>query len=577
LIDPNTWSEDGTIALKGVIIADDGKYLTYGVGEAGSDWGMGRVMEVATRKVLEDELKWVKLSGVSWTKDGKGFFYSRFDAPEPGTEFQSLNLNQKLYYHRVGTPQSEDVLVYARPDQPEWLFFGSVTEDGRYLILTVMKAAGPKVRILYKELNEPYGMPLDLIDNFENLYGFVGNEGPEFYFVTDFEAPKKRLIAIDIRQPQRENWREIIGEVEETLEWVSLVGNMFVTHYLKDAKTLVKIYHMDGEFVREVDFPTIGMAYGFGGRRADTETFYVLTGFATPTSIYRYDMVTGKSRLIWQPKVDFSPEEYETKQVFYHSKDGTRVPMFITHKKGIELNSLNPALLTAYGGFGSSSTPYFQPGNIAWMEIGGVLAVANIRGGGEYGEEWHLAGSALNKQNGFDDFIAAAEWLIENKYTRSEKLAIKGASNGGLLVGAVMTQRPDLFGACLPDVGVMDMLRFHRYTSGRFWVEEYGSSDDPEQFKELLAFSPYHNIKEGTNYPPTLVTTADTDDRVVPAHSFKFAAALQQAQRAEAPVLLRVETRAGHGGGKPTSKQIEEAVDGLAFLVEHLGIELPYQ
>ncbi|MBW3540332.1 MAG: prolyl oligopeptidase family serine peptidase [Planctomycetes bacterium] len=574
LIDPNTWSKDGTIALAGTAFSDDGRYLAYGVQDAGSDWRTWKVMEIDSRRVLDDELKWVKFSEVSWTTDSRGFFYSRYDAPPEGSAFQGLNENQQVFYHRVGTPQSQDVLVYKRPDHPDWGFDAKVTEDGRYLVLTVWKGTDEKFRVLYKDLAEPYGMPVDLVDNFENEYTFVGNDGPLFYFKTDVEAPRRRLIAMDIRRPEREQWQEIIPQAEETLEGVSFVANMFIARYLQDAKTQVKIFAPDGKLVREVTFPSIGTADGFDGRRTDTETFYSFASFATPPSIYRYDMLTGKSELLRQAKVDFNPQEYEVKQVFYESKDGTRIPMFIAHKKGVKLDGNNPTLLYGYGGFNISLTPRFSISWLGWMEMGGVFAMANLRGGGEYGEEWHSAGIKANKQNVFDDFIAAAEWLIENKYTRPEKLAIQGGSNGGLLVGACMTQRPDLFGACLPAVGVMDMLRFQKFTAGRFWTDDYGSSDDPEDFKALFAYSPYHNLKEGIEYPPTLITTADTDDRVVPAHSFKFAARLQEAHAGEAPVLIRIETRAGHGAGKPTEKIIEEVADMWAFLVENLDVKL---
>jgi len=573
LIDPNEWSEDGTIALAGTSLSEDAKYLAYGVAEAGSDWKTWRVMEVESGKILPEEVRWTKFTGLAWTKDGRGFFYSRYDAPQEGAEFQSLNLNQKLYYHRVGTPQSEDVLVYRRVDEPKWGFYPEVSEDGRYLIITVWKGTDDKYRVLVKDLTEPYALPVPIVDHFENEYSFVGNDGPIFYFKTDLEAPKGRVIAMDIRRPQPEHFQEIIPEAEETLSGIHLVANMFIASYLKDVKSQVKIFQMDGSFVREVDFPAIGSASGFGGKRTDTETFYSFTSFASPPSIYRYDMITGESRLVRRAEVDFDPADYEVKQIFYESKDGTRVPMFIVHRRGIKLNGGNPTLLYGYGGFNIPLTPRFSISRLQWMEMGGVLAVANLRGGGEYGEAWHKAGTKLNKQNVFDDFIAAAEWLIEHKYTRPEKLAIQGGSNGGLLVGAAMTQRPELFGASLPAVGVMDMLRFHKFTAGRFWVDDYGSSDDPEQFKALLAYSPYHNLEEGTAYPATLITTADTDDRVVPGHSFKFAARLQHCHDGKAPVLIRIETKAGHGAGKPTSKVIEEIADQWAFLVEVLDMK----
>jgi prolyl oligopeptidase len=572
LIDPNTWSKDGTVALDGTVFSEDGRYLAYSIQDGGSDWRIWKIMEIESGKILEDELKWIKFNEPSWTADGEGFFYARFDEPKEGEEFQSLNLNQKIYYHRVGHPQSEDVLVFKRPDEPEWGFQCEITEDGRYLVITTWKGTDDKYRIFYKDLEEPYGMPVELIDNFENEFTFVGNDGPVFFFKTDVDAPRKRLISIDIRKPQRDHWKEIIPQQAEPITSISLVGNLFIVESLKDAKTQVTMFSPEGKLVRTVDFPTIGTASGFGGKRSDTETFYLFSSFATPPSIFRYDLITGESKLLRQAKVDFDPTQYEVKQVFYTSKDGTKVPMFISHKKGLKLDGTNPTLLYGYGGFNIPLTPAFSISRVGWMEMGGVFAVANLRGGGEYGEEWHQGGTKLKKQNVFDDFIAAAEWLVANKYTSSRRLAIQGGSNGGLLVGACMTQRPDLFGACLPAVGVMDMLRFHKFTAGRFWVDDYGSSDDYEQFKAIFAYSPYHNIKAGAKYPPTMVTTADTDDRVVPGHSFKFAAAMQKAQAGDAPILIRIETRAGHGAGKPTTKIIEEAADQLAFLVKVFGM-----
>ncbi|MCH2402262.1 MAG: prolyl oligopeptidase family serine peptidase, partial [Pirellulales bacterium] len=571
-LDPNQWSKDGTVALAGISFSDDGRYVTYGVAEAGSDWRTWRVMEVASRKVLNDELKWVKFSGASWTNDSRGFFYSRFDEPQEGAEFQGLNLNQQVYYHRVGTDQSDDVLVYRRPDHPDWGFDAEVTEDGRYLVITVWKGTDDKYRVLHKDLLEPYGIPLDLISTFDHEYSFVGNDGPLFFFKTDHEAPRKKLVAIDIRKPAGTAETVLIDQRDETLTGVGLVGNLFVTKYLKDARTQIRIHTLAGAFVREVEFPGIGSASGFGGRQADTETFYSFSSFATPPSIYHYDLITGESRLLRRAAVQFEPDDYVVKQVFYNSKDGTRVPMFIAHRKDVELNGDTPTLLYGYGGFNISMQPGFSISRLQWMEMGGVFAMANLRGGGEYGESWHRAGTKLQKQNVFDDFVAAAEWLIDQKYTRSDKLAIMGGSNGGLLVGAVMTQRPDLFGACLPAVGVMDMLRFHKFTAGRYWVDDYGSADEADEFQALLAYSPYHNLEPGTRYPPTLVTTADTDDRVVPGHSFKFAAQLQHCHAGEAPVLIRIETRAGHGAGKPTAKVIEELADKWAFLVKNLGM-----
>lgn len=569
-IDPNGWSKDGTVALGSTSFSDDGRYVAYSVAEAGSDWNTWRIMEIETGRLLPDELKWVKFSGASWTGDSKGFFYGRFDEPTAGETFQKTNLNQKLFYHRVGTPQSDDVLVYKRPDEPTWGFQTRVTEDGRYLVIQIWKGTDHKYRIVYKDLTEPYGMPIDLIENFDNEYSFLGSEGTNFFFQTDLEAPRKRVVAINIRDPKR--IREVIPQSAETLTDVEIVANMFVATYLKDAKTQVKMYSLDGSFVREVDFPGIGTASGFAGKRTDTETFYSFSSFATPPTIFRYDLLTGISTKLRQAQVKFQPDDYVVEQVFYPSRDGTKVPMFLAHKKGIKLDGSNPTLLYAYGGFSISLTPTFSIARLNWMEMGGVFAMPNLRGGGEYGEEWHRAGTKLRKQNVFDDFIAAAEWLVEHKYTNRSKLAIQGGSNGGLLVGACMTQRPDLFGACLPAVGVMDMLRFHKFTAGRFWVDDYGSAENPEEFKALYAYSPYHNLKAGTKYPATMVTTADTDDRVVPGHSFKFAARLQACQSGDAPTLIRIETRAGHGAGKPTDKIIEEVADQWAFLVKNLGM-----
>jgi prolyl oligopeptidase len=574
IIDPNKWSNDGTVALAGTSFSDDGKYIAFGVAEAGSDWTTWKVLATASGKVLDDDVKWVKYSGTSWTKDGKGFFYSRYPEPKSGAEFQSLTHNHKVYYHRAGTPQSDDVLVYHRPDHPDWSLGAQVTEDGRYLLLSMRKGTAHKQRIAFKDLAEPYGLPIDLIEDFNNQYSLVGNDGPVFFFQTDLDAPRGKIIAIDIRKPDRANWKDIVPQATDPLESANLTGNLFVAHYLKDAKTQVKMFNLDGTFVREVELPSIGSAAGFGGKRNETETFYSFSSFATPPTIYRYDTILGKSSLFRQSRVKFQPEDYEVKQVFYSSKDGTRIPMFLAHKKGIRLDGSNPTLLYGYGGFSIAMTPAFSISRVAWLELGGVYALANLRGGSEYGEEWHLAGTKLRKQNVFDDFSAAAGWLIENRYTKPEKLAIQGGSNGGLLVGACMTQRPDLFGACLPAVGVMDMLRFQKFTAGRFWVDDYGSSDYPDEFRALRAYSPYHNIKPGTKYPATLVTTADTDDRVVPGHSFKFAAALQSAQAGDTPVLIRIETRAGHGAGKPTSKMIEEVADQWAFLVKTLKMDV---
>ncbi|MEQ8464275.1 prolyl oligopeptidase family serine peptidase [Coleofasciculus sp. E1-EBD-02] len=566
LIDPNTLSEDGTIALSGIAISDDGNRMAYGLSTSGSDWQEWKVRDVETGDDLSDHLKWVKFSGASWTTDNQGFFYSRYDEPNDATKLEDINYYHKLYYHKLGTDQSDDQLIYHRPDQKEWMFNGSVTEDGHYLIIYVSQGTDPKNLVFYKDLQNPDSPIVELISEFEANFSLIDNDGSIFWVQTDLDAPRGRVIAIDIHNPGRENWQEIIPQAEETLEDVGVLNNQFVADYLKDARSSIKIFDLNGAFVREVELPGIGSAGGFGGKRYDTETFYVFTSFTTPATIYRYDMVTGERSLFRQPTVDFDPTQYETRQVFYQSKDGTQVPMFITHKKGLALDGNNPTYLYGYGGFNVSLTPSFSISNLVWMEMGGVYAIPNLRGGGEYGEDWHQAGIKLNKQNVFDDFIAAAEWLIENKYTRPQKLAIGGGSNGGLLVGACMTQRPDLFRAALPSVGVLDMLRFHKFTIGWAWCSDFGSPENLEEFQALYAYSPLHNLKPGTAYPATLITTADHDDRVVPAHSFKFAAALQAAHSGDNPVLIRIETKAGHGAGKPTAKIIEEIADKWAFL-----------
>ncbi len=574
LLDPNTLSEDGTVALSGLSISENAQYLAYGLSTSGSDWVEWKVKEIETGKDLSDHLKWTKFSGTSWTKDHQGFFYSRYDEPNEKTKLEDTNYYQKLYYHRLGTPQKEDSLIYDRPDEKEWGFSGKVTEDGQYLIIIVWKGTDTKNLIFYKDLTQANSPVIELINEFEADYSFIDHDSSIFYFRTDLNAPKGKVISIDIHHPSQENWGEIIPETKETLEDVGILNNQFVCDYLKDAKSAIKIHDLQGNFIREITLPGIGSTGGFNGKRYDTETFYAFTSFTTPSTIYHYNMVTGKSTIFRRPTVDFYPKKYEIKQVFYESKDGTKIPMFITHKKGLKLDANNPTYLYGYGGFNVSLTPSFSISNLVWMEMGGVYAVPNLRGGGEYGEEWHQAGMKNNKQNVFDDFISAAEWLIKNNYTSSQKLAIGGGSNGGLLVGACLTQKPDLFAAALPSVGVLDMLRFHQFTIGWAWCPEYGSSENEEDFKTLYAYSPLHNLIPNTAYPATMITTADHDDRVVPAHSFKFAAALQNAHNGEKPVLIRIETKAGHGAGKPTTKVIEEIADKWAFLVDNLGINM---
>lgn len=573
LLDPNTLSSDGTVALAGMAITDDGKLMAYGTETSGSDWMEWHVRDVDTGRDLPDLIKWVKFSGASWTKDGKGFFYSRYDEPK-GTALREANYFQKLYYHRLGTAQSEDTLIYERPDNKELLFQGDVTDDGRYLVIHVSQGTSPKTRLYYKDLTQGDSQVVKLLDDFDARYQFVDNDGSVFWIQTDLEAPRSRLIAIDTQHPERKNWKTLVAQSADKLESTDVVDNKFLMAYLKDAKTQVRVYDLKGKFLHNVDLPGIGTAGGFHGKRNYKETFYSFTSFISPTTIYRYDPEAGKSAVFRQPKVDFDSSQYETTQVFYHSKDGTRVPMFLTYKKGLKRDGENPTLLYAYGGFDISLTPSFSVPDVVWLEMGGIYAQPNLRGGGEYGEDWHLAGTKGHKQNVFDDFVSAAQWLIDNKYTSTPKLAIRGASNGGLLIGASLTQRPDLFGAALPEVGVMDMLRFQKFTIGWAWTSDYGSSDNAEDFKWLYAYSPLQNLKPGTKYPPTLISTADHDDRVVPGHSFKFAATMQADQAGTAPVLIRIETKAGHGGGKPISKIIDETADEWAFVAHNLGMNV---
>jgi prolyl oligopeptidase len=579
LIDPNALSADGTVAISTMNFSLDGRYMAYGVSTAGSDWIQMRVREVASGKDLDDRLDFIKFSSAAWTLDGRGFFYSRYPRPE-GNALTSTNRNHTLYYHALGTEQSADRLVHARPDKPEWGIEAQVSEDGRYVVFDLEEGTDRRNRTHYIDLVDPMAPRLDgpvvpLLDGFDASYAFVGNDGPIFYFLTDLDAPRGRLIAIDTARPDRTAWKTLVGETTDVLTGVSLVNGQFIAKLLRDARSVVRVLAKDGTPVREVEFPTLGTAYGFGGKAAETETFYMFTSFLHAPAIYHYDMTTGTSTLLRSPGVDFDPSAYVTEQVFYTSKDGTRVPMFLVHKKGLVRDGQNPTLLYGYGGFNISLTPTFSASRLVWLEMGGVHAIANLRGGGEYGEAWHKAGMKERRQNVFDDFIAAAEHLIAERYTSPSRLAITGRSNGGLLVGAVLNQRPDLFAAALPGVGVMDMLRFHKFTIGYAWRSDYGSSEDPEGFRTLYAYSPLHNIVPGTKYPATLVTTADHDDRVVPGHSFKYAAALQAAQAGDAPALIRIYTSAGHGAGKPTTKLIDEAADEWAFYVKSLGMTVP--
>src|SRR5688572_17772506 len=572
LLDPNKLSADGTAALGGSSFTEDGKLWAYGVAIAGSDRTEWKVMNVDTGEHLADTLKPNRQGGVSWLIDNSGFFYSRFPDAQTGAELKAANKFQKIYFHKLGTPQSEDWVVYERPEDGELFMGGNVTEDGEWLVIRVAKGTERMNMIYFKNVAMDKSPITGLVTDRKNSYSFVGNDGSIFYFVTDKDAERGRLVSVNVSDKEPV-WKEVIPQATETLNGVHMINDQFVANYLKDAYTQIRIYDKEGKLVRNVDLPGIGSAFGFGGKQKDTETFYTFSSYNAPPTIYRYDMKSGKSTLFRRAGVKFDPSQYEVKQVFYTSKDGTRVPMFITHKKGIKLDGNNPTLLYGYGGFNVSQTPGFSVARVPWLEMGGVYAVANIRGGAEYGKSWWEGGSRLKKQNVFDDFIAAGEWLVANKYTQTSRLAIQGGSNGGLLVGAVLNQRPDLFGAALPAVGVMDMVRFTEFTVGAAWKSDYGDPRNPTDFKALYAYSPLHNIKVGTKYPATLVTTSDHDDRVFPAHSFKYAAALQEAQAGPAPTLIRIETKAGHGAGKPTTKIIQEQADLYAFLVKSLGVK----
>nr|WP_231612318.1 prolyl oligopeptidase family serine peptidase [Novipirellula galeiformis] len=570
LIDPNTLSEDGTVALASTATTKDGKLIAYSLADGGSDWRTWKVRDVATGQDREDVIRWSKFSGIAWMPDASGFFYARYTAPVEGQELTGTNENQRLFFHRLGDDQSKDQLVLERPDEPKWGFSPSVTDDGRYLIIHNWKGSEPKSQIFIKDLTDPEAQVEPLISGFDAEYEWIASVGTTHYFVTDNDAPKRRLIAIEAGNADRDRWKEVIPESDNVLESASLFGETFYLSYLQDARSRVTRHTIQGTFINDLPLPGVGSANGFGGRQDATETFFDFTNYVTPTEIYRVDLSSGEISLWQRPQTPINVEDYVTEQLFATSKDGTQVPVIVTRHRDTQLDGSNRTLLYAYGGFNISLTPSFSPANAAWIENGGIYAVANLRGGGEYGRQWHEDGMRLKKQNVFDDFIAAAEHLIDKGYTQSSRLAIRGGSNGGLLVGAVMTQRPELFGACLPAVGVMDMLRYHKFTIGWAWATEYGSSDEADQIENLLAYSPLHNLAPGTCYPATLISTADRDDRVVPGHSFKFAAALQAAQGCDNPTLIRIETRAGHGAGTPVSKRIDEYADLWAFLLENL-------
>ncbi len=566
-LDPNGFSDDGTVALAGLSFSGDHKYAAYGISRGGSDWREFFIKDVETGMDLEDHLEWIKFSGMSWYKDG--FFYTRYDKPEEGDKMKGANINAKVYYHRAGTGQSEDLLIHRDEAHPEWGFGVGVTEDEQYMFLTVTESTSGNALAFRKAGIDD--TPFTWLDeDFDDDYSPIGNHENMLYVLTNSEAPLYRLVGIDLNNPERENWVDIIPEQGNVLESATLAGGKIIASYLQDASNAAYVYELDGSMLHEVSLPGIGSLGGFSGKMKDDTAFYSFTSFNYPTTTFKYSIEENTSELFYAPEVDFDAEAYETKQVFYTSKDGTEIPMFIVHKKGVELDGTNPTLLYGYGGFNISMTPSFSTTRAVWMEQGGVFALANIRGGGEYGEAWHKAGTVLQKQNVFDDFIAAAEYLIDEKYTSSERLAIYGGSNGGLLIGAVINQRPELFAAAIPMVGVMDMLRFHKFTIGRYWTVDYGSSDEPEEFPYLLGYSPIHNISADKNYPAVLITTGDHDDRVVPAHSFKYAATLQEKYSGKNPVMIRINTDAGHGAGKPTDMVIQEYTDVWTFIYKNM-------
>lgn len=568
-IDPNTLSADGTVSASLIGESQDDKYMAIARSESGSDWSEIRVMDISTRQELPDRLKWVKFSGAAW--HGDGFFYSRYDAPKEGSEFSQQNSEQKVYYHKLGDEQEKDLLVYADSAHPLRYYSAYVTEDKRYLIVSISEGTHGS-EILYQDLQNPNKGFQSLCPGFEFDYSVINTSKGGFVVHTNCDAPNYRVVLIDPEKPNKENWTDLVKEGSDVMEGASTAGGKLFCTYLHDVTNRVERYSMNGQKESEISLPGLGSVHGFYGEEEDRDIFYSFNSFTFPPTIFRYQIDSGESEPFRKTEVPFDPSGYETKQVFFNSKDGTRVPMFLVYKKGLKPDGKHPTELYAYGGFNISMQPGFRPGIIPLLEQGGIYALANIRGGGEYGEKWHKAGMLENKQNVFDDFIAAAEYLINEKYTSSDYLAISGGSNGGLLVGAVMTQRPDLFKVALPAVGVMDMLRYHKFTVGWGWAVEYGSSDNPDQFKYLHAYSPLHNIKSGIAYPATMVTTADHDDRVVPAHSFKFAAALQAAHKGPNPVLIRIETRSGHGSSSLT-KALEEKADSLAFMFYNMGIQ----
>lgn len=574
-LDPNKLSDDGTVALNTFSVSNDGKYLGYGISRGGSDWREFYVREIETGKDLDEHLKWIKFSGISWYKDG--FFYSRYPAPKEGDELKGENKHSKVYYHKVGTPQEEDKLVFEDNDHPDWSFYAGVTDDEKYMVISVMESTSGNA-LYFKDLTKKDAEVIKVVEDFANDFNVIDHYDGYLWVMTNYQAPRYKVIKIDVENPGRENWVDLIPEdANNVLQGINLVGGKVFANYMKDAHSVIRTYATDGTYLYDVEMPSVGTVSGFGGKQEDDITFYTFQSYTYPSVVYKYDVKNNKSELYSKTEIDFDIENYETKQVFYTSEDGTKVPMFIVHKKGLELNGNNPAWLYGYGGFNASMNPYFDIRRLIWLENGGVFAVANLRGGGEYGEKWHKAGTLMNKQNVFDDFIAAGHYLVDNGYTNPDMLACQGGSNGGLLIGAVINQAPELFRVAYPQVGVLDMLRYQKFTIGRYWATDYGTSEDSEEmFKYLLGYSPLHNINGDLKYPAVMVTTADHDDRVVPAHSFKYIATLQEKYKGDRPVMIRIETDAGHGAGKPTSKVIEEWTDMYSFAFDQMGITPKY-
>lgn len=573
LLDPNSLSEDGSVALRLWSVSEDGLWLAYALSSSGSDWQQWHIRNIETGYDLPDILEWSKFSSAAWRKDGSGFYYCRYPVPAEGETFLQSNYNQQLFFHRICTDQSQDILVYERPDEKEWGFSATVTDDDRYLVLSVWQGTDTRNRLFYQDL-QSNGPVVELINQLEAAYEFLSNDGSVFYIKTDLDAPRGKIIAIDINNSEKKFWTTLVPQSSDALEHAAMINNEFILLYVHDASHRLKRFHVSGKYIGEISLPGLGsLLEPPSGERPDEELFFTYQSFVTPPTIFRFDFRNESLEIIWSPSIPFDFSPYQTRQVFVTSTDGTQVPLFLVHRQNLAYDGLNPTILYGYGGFKISNLPVFSISRLTWFERGGVLAYSCLRGGGEYGEEWHRAGMLHNKQNVFNDFITCAQWLIDQKITSTPRLAIQGGSNGGLLVGACLTQHPDLFGAALPAVGVMDMLRFHKFTIGWAWVSDYGFADDPEYFKTLYAYSPLHNIQPGKHYPPTLVTTADHDDRVVPGHSFKFAAALQEAQAGEAPILIRIQTKAGHGFGKPTRIIIEEMADIYAFLIQVFKME----